>query len=242
MGWILRLGLALAVLPVTTACGAFGTRGSGHVVTEPRQVSGFDQVSLKGTGTLRVSQGDAESLTIEAEDNILPHIRTQVSGSRLTIDFDTGFLTSIRTTKPIIFTLSVKNLRDLEISGSGDAEVASLTTDLLGLAISGSGGATVQRLQTPRLDVQISGAGQVTAAGTATNQALKISGSGTYEALDLASDTANVTVSGSGDATLRVEKTLSVLVTGSGDVRYAGNATVDQRITGSGSVQKISGP
>lgn len=241
MGWILRFGHAVAVTPVTTACGAFGTRGSGRIVTEPRPVRDFDQVTLKGIGTLRVSQGETEALTIEAEDNIIPHISTDVTGSRLTIDVDTGRPTSTQPTRPIVFTLRVKTLRDLQISGTGEAEVSDLTSDRLGLVISGSGGATLRQLQTPRLDVQISGACRVHATGAAADQSLTISGSGTYRAVDLASDTASVTISGSGDARLRVEQRLSVRITGSGKVQYAGNAAVDRRITGSGSVRKIPG-
>src|SRR5690349_18517826 len=47
-------------------------RGSGHVVSETREVSGFDSVSLAYPAQVLIKQGNAESLKIEAEDNLLP--------------------------------------------------------------------------------------------------------------------------------------------------------------------------
>ena len=40
-------------------------------------VSSFDQVSLNGQGDLIITQGEQESLQIEAEDNLIPVIETE---------------------------------------------------------------------------------------------------------------------------------------------------------------------
>ncbi|MCK7478906.1 MAG: hypothetical protein M0C28_17220 [Candidatus Moduliflexus flocculans] len=45
--------------------------GSGNVINQTRSIQGVDQVSLDGTGTVLVIQGNQESLTIEAEDTTL---------------------------------------------------------------------------------------------------------------------------------------------------------------------------
>ena len=71
------------IMFLLSACNA--VRGSGDVVTETRAVSGFDQVSLSGQGELIVTQGDQESLEIEAEDNIIAVIETEVRGNTLYI-------------------------------------------------------------------------------------------------------------------------------------------------------------
>ena len=86
-----RLLLSLIVIfpLVLGACDTLRViEGSGDVVTETRAVSGFDRVILGGIGELTLIQGEEESLEIEAEDNILPQITTEVRDGTLTISFD----------------------------------------------------------------------------------------------------------------------------------------------------------
>lgn len=49
-----------------------GTRGSGTVITESRDLSDFNEVVLQGSGEVVVTVDGTEALTIEAEDNIMP--------------------------------------------------------------------------------------------------------------------------------------------------------------------------
>ena len=53
-----------------------------------KEHTGSEQVSLDGTGTVLVIQGNQESLTIEAEDNIIPHIVSSVKGNMLAVSDD----------------------------------------------------------------------------------------------------------------------------------------------------------
>src|SRR5215212_8679511 len=76
--------LALASsLALVAGCG--GVRGSGVMASETRSVSGFSEVALSGTGDVRIAQSGQESLTIEAEDNLLPLLETFVEDGRLTL-------------------------------------------------------------------------------------------------------------------------------------------------------------
>ena len=80
------LWTALFVL-LTAGCDEFspGIKGSGKVITEPRTVSGFNAVLLKGAGALTIEENGTESLTISADDNLLPYVTAEVSGGRLTL-------------------------------------------------------------------------------------------------------------------------------------------------------------
>jgi hypothetical protein len=100
--------------------------GSGNVITENRPLSGFDRVEMEMNGDLEIQQGPAESLTVSAEDNLLPLLITDVSGGKLTIRFIPG--ANVRATKPIQIALAVKNLQALELSSSGKVMVRPLTT------------------------------------------------------------------------------------------------------------------
>jgi Putative auto-transporter adhesin, head GIN domain len=186
------------------------------VVSEPRDVSGFDEVELTGVGKLFIEQTGSESLSVEAEEDVLPKIRTEVENSRLRIGLGTNSI--INTTKPINYELSVKDLSALKVSGSGHVEAEDISADELAVTMSGSG------------DVQIS--------GKVGSQKVDISGSSDYKAEDLESARANVDVGGSGSALVNTSDELEAKVSGSGSIEYIGDPTVEQDVSGSGEVKK----
>jgi Putative auto-transporter adhesin, head GIN domain len=186
------------------------------VRSEPRDVSGFDEVELRGVGNLSIEQADNDSLTVEAEEDVLPKIRTEVENSRLTIGPEPN--TTINKTKPINYRLAVKDLNALEVSGSGDVEAEGIDTD--------------------ELAVHISGAGDVEISGSADSQDVDLSGSGDYKAEELESKEAKIDVRGSGSATVNVSDELEAEVSGSGSVEYVGDPTINQDVSGAGEVRK----
>lgn len=188
--------------------------GSGNVVSEPRPVAGFDLVRLSGSGNLLVEQTGAESLTIEAEDNILPLLRSDVENGVLILGLRPGV--GIVTHKPIVFKLTVKELKGIDASGSGSIDVKGLDTD--------------------RFDFEGSGSMQAVVAGRAQEQDVSMSGSGKYNGEALTSRSASVNVSGSGDVVVNASDALDAQVSGSGNVRYVGNPSVTEKVSGSGSV------
>jgi len=190
--------------------------GSGRVSSEARQVRDFDEVALTGSGTLTVTQTGEESLTIQADDNILPLLTSDVAGHRLTLGTKPN--TSFSTRSPIVYRLTVKHLSGLIVSGSGDATATGITTS--------------------SMSVRISGSGNVTLAGTAERQEVTISGSGAYRGDDFATKTTAVSVSGSGGAHVDASERLDARVSGSGSVEYSGSPAVSQRVTGSGRIHK----
>src|SRR5215471_5120296 len=152
--------------------------GSGKITTEPRNVSGFSAVSLNGSGRLVIEQTGSESLTVTGDDNLLPYIETYVSGKTLTIGEKSG--TNITPSKDIVFRLTVKSLDNIDISGSGAADVKGV--------------------QGHALKVGISGSGEVSAEGAEDELNIGISGSGRYRGDTLRTKQARVDISGSGSA------------------------------------------
>jgi hypothetical protein len=151
---------------------------------------------------------------IEAEDNILPVLTSDVSGNRLTLGtrHDTGF----RNTKPINYTLTVKNLDDVQLSGSGDI--------------------TASDVNATKFSGQISGSGNITIHGKADGLDVKVSGSGDFNAQDFESAVATAVVSGSGNIAVKVSNNLDATISGSGNIRYVGNPKIQQNVTGSGTI------
>src|SRR5262245_28969601 len=106
--------ILVGVLTLVAACQGLGgvVNGSGQVRTESRTVQNFKAVELSGIGTLVITQGNTEALTIEAEDNILPVLTSDVRAGQLTLG--TRNNTHIRPTKPIRYTLTVKDLNAID--------------------------------------------------------------------------------------------------------------------------------
>ena len=213
-GPVVVIVVALVAGLFLSACGA-GVRGSGNVTSESRDVSDFDEVVLEGVGNLTIRQTGSESLTIEAEDNLLPEISTEVEGNRLTIETEYDMPAA---TQPINYELTVRDLSALELPVAANVDASDISTD--------------------SLDVTISGAGDMKIAGEADSQDIEISGTGVYQAEDLESEEAEIDISGSGEAVVRVSDHLHVEVSGSGSVEYIGNPTVSRDITGAAEVRR----
>ena len=210
-----------------------GIRGSGNLISGTRQVSQFDRVSVSGSGRLSIIQGERESLTIEAEDNLLPLIKSDVSGGLLKLGPEN---VNLKPTRTIRYQLQLKDLRELHLSGAMEAESQSIKTDRLQLSISGSGKIQVPKLETGNLDARVSGSGDIQLAGKVDQQVVRISGSGNYRAGECESQNTTVQVTGSGDVTVWVHRTLEAHVSGSGDIRYFGSPQVNSHVSGSGGV------
>lgn len=234
------LGMVLAVLALltSTACSDLAVLGSGTVVTETREVSGFNEVSLKGTGTLIIEQGDQEALTIEAEDNILPLIQTEVDDQQLKISYTRN--RTMRTTMPVYFYLKVKDITKVSLSGSSSMEAQELRADHLETTIDGAGRVTIDHFEGETFRSKIDGTGEIFIAGTVTEHSMSLAGSGGYHAGDLVSQAAQISITGNGEATVRAAQTLRVEIGGSGEVFYYGDPSVEQKISGAGKVTRLT--
>jgi hypothetical protein len=210
-------GLLVVVAAVSiAACDMEGIRGSGHIVTEPRTVSGFTSVDLGGSGQLLIDQSGAESLTISADDNLLSYLTSDVRGGVLTLGTRAG--TNISPTTRIVYKLSAKSLDGISVSGSGAVVATGVAAE--------------------RLKVSVSGSGTLDVSGTAGKQDIRISGSGDYRAQNLSGKSATISISGSGDAVVNVSDKLDAGISGSGEVEYIGSPVVTQNISGAGRIRR----
>ncbi len=128
--------------------------GSGNVITQSRNVSGFEAVSFEGVARLVLEQTGTESLTISADDNILPLLISEVRDRTLFLGFASD--TNITQTAPIEFTLSVRTLTALTAAGVVEVDARGIDT--------------------PRLDVSVSGVSNVSAEGRSGRQDVIVSG------------------------------------------------------------------
>jgi hypothetical protein len=222
--WFFGFGPAFLFL---SACGLVpgnALRGSGRVESESREVSGFDEIEVCCGMQLILSQGQSESLVIEADDNILPEIISEVTGRKLSVRYDdsTGTV-NIRPTRPVRVTVSAVEIRGVTLSGGGSLEAGPFESDQVSVDLSGGSQAEIQALRSSRLEVGISGGGRFSAQELQVNEL----------SLDL-SGGSNVSIRALQGELLELE------ATGGGNVEVAGSVT-GQSISLSGGVEYQGG-
>ncbi|HEX8997195.1 MAG TPA: head GIN domain-containing protein [Ktedonobacterales bacterium] len=213
--------LGQAALDLMTSLGARASDEPGHaatgtLITESRDVSGFTQIKLLGVGTLNITQTGTESLTISAEEDVLPLLTSEVVDGTLELGVKPRL--PLKSLRRVTYTVTVKSLQGVQLSGAGTVHIVDL--------------------QTPSLSVAISGAGDVNVSGGAHAQTVKISGAGNYNAKALQSEAADVTITGAGNARINASQSLNVKMSGAGVITYYGAPQLSQRVTGIGSVKR----
>ncbi len=225
--------LLIAIL--TSACEINMVSGSGKLVTENRQVSGFTSVTFAGLGELNIIQGTTEGLTIEAEDNIMPRIKTTVSDGNLTIGFESNnWQDMVRPTRTVKFELKVRSLSQLDLQGLGSVTMNSLQADAVTVKVGGAGNIKISKINSGDLIVTMTGAGNVDLAGKATTQTVNLNGLGNFSGGDLDSQRTTVNLTGAGNADVWARNELTVKISGAGSVSYYGSPKITKDITGLG--------
>jgi hypothetical protein len=213
-----------------------GERGSGNVITQTREVNGFDAVNVEYPAQVLIKQGSTESVKIEAEDNLLPNLKTQVKNGTLEIFYRRENGKHVNPTKTVQITITVKDLTEVDFTSAGELMIEKLKTDSLDVSLSGAGSLNLEDIQVQALDVSLSGAGSMTASGTANDLNLNISGFGDFKGAELHDKNARVNISGAGSATVWVDDNLTAEVSGAGSVSYYGSPSVTRDISGIGDV------
>jgi hypothetical protein len=228
------VGLCLILSVLFSGCIQPGCiQGSGNYTTENRTVDDFSSMSFSSAGEVYLSQGP-KHLRIEAEDNIIRGLMTEVGSGRLTIRHTAA---CINPQKPIKIYVSTPHIEGLDISGSGSITgLSPIESDALRIDISGSGDINLD-VDCKDLSTTISGSGSAVLKGRATDNSVDISGSGAVHSYDLETNRSTVRISGSGTAEVRVHDELNTNISGSGSVSYKGHPVMTrQEISGSGSV------
>ncbi|MBO9151464.1 head GIN domain-containing protein [Chitinophaga sp. GCM10012297] len=210
--------------------------GNGSLKKEKRPVNGsFNEISSSGKYKLMLKQGATHSVELEADENILPYIETEIDGNELKLHPKKGY--NINPSKPITVWITLATLKEINASGQveittdGTIKGASLETNFSGRVDA------KMDVQYEKLEVAMSGSGKLKLNGRADDTEVSISGSGEVDAPDMQSQNMELHISGSGNASVNVSKSLDVAISGSGNVKYKGNpGKVNQAVSGRGKV------
>jgi hypothetical protein len=225
---------------LTVSCGdddnpidSSSIRGSGTPAIEVRTLSDFHEIALSAVGTINVSRGAPQSVTVTVDDNIMPYVETVVGSGRLEVRIRSGITA---TDYDLTVDLVIDSLSEVQIGGVGTVSLNDrFTSDDFAVAVSGVG-TVVLDVDVDRLTTQISGVGTLQYTGTAGRHDYALSGVASLAAYALVTDTTTVNLGGQGDAQVYAEDWLNVNISGEGSVYYHGHPSVQVMVSGTGSV------
>jgi len=206
-----------------------------------QDVRNFQGLAVQGPIQVFVKFGNVESLRLEADEDVLASLVSEVRGNVLVIRPKPSVTSWAKKyeNKKIVAYITVKTLTSITMSGNGTIDIngkinaAELTTTL-----SGSGRVTAN-VDVDKLTSVLSGSGHLDVKGTAERADITMSGASRFAGKNLKVDVLNTRMSGAGQVEIHADESIDALISGSAQVNYTGNASVKKRVIGSGGVNKI---
>lgn len=204
---------------------------------ESRDLGYFSKISFATGGYLEVVQGDTISVELEGPQSVLDQVHTVIDRDRLRI-YTKRFIDQYGDLKIYV---TVKNLTDITVAGSGDVVVNStLKTESINLEVTGSGNIRIPELSSVYTEMQVTGSGDIIAKGTSEEKIdVNVTGSGDVKASELETKHADINVTGSGSVEIFATEKLEGNIVGSGSIYYKGDPLIDTRSTGSGRTKPL---
>jgi len=192
-----------------------GVQGSGTSKSETRNGSGFTKVDAGGAVNVEITTQKDFSVTVEADDNLLANIKTEVSGDTLKIYSEDRISPKTR----INVKISMPAIEGLDLSGASSGNVAGVNAN--------------------SLELKASGASKIKIDGAAKQLNADASGASTIDAESLKAENADVEASGASKAVVSATSDLKVNASGASKITYVGEPkNIKQNSSGASSVTK----
>lgn len=188
--------------------------GSGIAKTEQRDIGDFQKVDVSGAVNVEVFADKDFAVSVEADDNLLGQIKTELDGDTLKVYSKGWFSPKTKITVKI----SMPKLEEVEVSGASNV--------------------TASNLKNENLEVNLSGASKLKIDGKTTNAKFDVSGASKFDGENLEIENAEIDNSGASSVLVSVTKNLTADTSGASKVTYIGNPAVEKNVSGASSVVK----
>lgn len=200
--------------------------GNGKRITREVSVSSFDALKASGVYQLKLSQGDKESVKIEADENLQEYFTVHNEGNKLVIDMDKLKNKNLKKAGKMKVYVTFKNLKELDLNMVGNVvSEEALSFDNLDFKNHGVGNVDIS-LNAGKVEIKNTGVGNVKLSGKANDAVVKNTGVGSLEAGGFVVQTMNIENTGVGSAEVNAEKDLKVKDSFLGKVKNRGTANV----------------
>lgn len=230
--------LAILVLLITsTSCfidGMTGIRGNGNIISEDRTISNdFDVIKVQQGINLFLTQGNSVELNVEADENIMDLLITEVKDNELKVYFDKN----VYRAKARNVYLTTKIISKIRTS-SGASVKSENTLQVGSLDLDSSSGSTIKvYVNAEEVTSSCSSGADIKIYGKANTFSAKASSGSSIDADKLETVDAYATASSGANINVNVTNNLTAKASSGGDIDYEGEpSNVDKDTSSGGSV------
>ena len=224
---------------ISTSAPNFNT-DPAHYGTGRKAVSSgeeFSEIEASGLFRVLVRQGDSYKAEAAGRPGALDDVRLEVRGERLLIRNrrNSGLFSVFSDNRsPILVTVTLPRLKQLELSAACQADVSGFRGDDLRFDASSASSARLD-VNVPRLEVDLSSAAHAELSGSATDLAVDGSSASSLEAQGLRATRASLDLSSGSEAKVQATDLLKVDLSSGSQVRYTGRPARIEKDLNSGS-------
>ena len=235
--------IAILVATTTSSCivdlRLGSVNGNGNVITEDRMVdTGFDQVKGSAGIDVYLIEGTEEKIVVEADENLLEIIETEISNGKLTIGTTSGKNIGRCKSKKVFVTY--KQLESIASSSGADV-IANNVVKSKTLTLDASSGSDLEvEVFANELFVESSSGADIRVSGKTSKLVADASSGSSINAKELKAISCNAEASSGADVTVNVKENLKAAASSGGDIIYYGDPEVATSRSGrSGSIHKM---
>ena len=190
-------------------------KGSGRMVAEVRDLRDFTSIDVSSVFEVEVTAQSDFHVEVEADDNLLQHIRTEVRNGELRIELDKG----VKSSNPLRVRISAPTIGRVEASGAPKVRV--------------------NEVKSPQFEVDTNGSSRIELSGETGELIIDVSGASNVNAADLKAVNALVDASGASRVSVNVTGELRSEASGASSISYSGTpASVQKKTSGASSVTR----
>jgi hypothetical protein len=184
-------------------------------------------------GDVNISFGSPQIVTVTVDDNIMPHVVLNHSGTWLDIKIDEEINA---VDYDLTIDIVVTDLESLVLAGIGNIVGQNqLQTEEVSLTLAGIGNIVIDT-ECNLLNTLVAGTGNLVLSGSTAKHTTSLAGTGNVAAFELSADTSLVVIAGEGNIEVNTIDRLGVIITGTGNVSYRGRPSITCSITGTGQI------
>lgn len=219
---IVHIAKAIVLVVLSILCLSCGfdfkkVDGDGNVTKQERTVTGaFKSVSVDKGLEVIIQQGATASVTVEADQNLQEHIKTEVKGSELEITADINIGNA--KAKRVIVTLP--EITGIE-AGGGSAVKSQGTLKADKIKLDANGGSSLDAtLETKKAECEASSGSHMSVSGSTGNLATKASNGSHLNAANLVAENVKSDASSGGSIVVNPTSNLSADASSGASVYY----------------------
>ncbi|MGI9516079.1 MAG: GIN domain-containing protein, partial [Pirellulaceae bacterium] len=143
-------------------------------LTETRDLDSFDKVSLEEFGTIHVSFGDTQTVTVTTDDNLVSLVETTVQDGELKV----RPIKALNPSVDLVIHVTVPRLTSAELAGAARLNIIDIDGESLDIELAGACGVDATG-QVDKLSVELAGACRARLRNLKTRHAVvEIAGTG----------------------------------------------------------------